>query len=225
MIVTPTASPRTFTRIALIASALLAFATATAPAQTETASTPLDRFLAKIDLGVSGAGVFSNNTSAPNYLGQTVGLVPSNTLGPLVQLRYIHSPLLGLEVNYGFPRYTDNYTYAGHILGAQSQHAEYTLGYIAHVGTFYGLEPFAGVGGGAMEARPTKGGGQGLPTQLRGALYYTVGAETLVYGQHFGLRAQFRQLFYGAPDYNQNYLANNQRAVTSEPAAGFFLRF
>ena len=225
MTVTPTASRRTGFRTALLILAFTAASTVASQAQATTPPTAVDRFLAKIDFGVSGIGVFSNNTSGNNYVGQNVNLVPSNTFGPLIQLRYIRSPLIGVELNYGFPRYTDNYTYPGHILGAQSQHAEYTLGYIAHVGSFYGLEPFAGVGGGAMEARPTKGGGQGLPTQLRGALYYTVGAETLVYGQHFGVRVQFRQLFYGAPDYNQNYLANNQRAVTSEPGAGFFLRF
>lgn len=188
-------------------------------------TTALDRQLARIDLGVSGIGVFSKNTNGPNYLGQTVNLVPSNTFGPLIQIRYTRSPLVGFEVNYAFPRYTDNYTYSGFILGAQSQHAETSLGYVAHIGNFLGLQPFVGGGAGGLAFRPTKGGGQGLPTQVRLVYYYNVGAETLVYGSHFGLRAQFRQLFYGAPDYNQNYLASNQRSITSEPSAGFFIRF
>ena len=210
--------PGTLLSVAILAGPFAASAQTTSP-------TAFDRFLGRIDLGVSGAGIFTNNTSGPNYLGQNVNLVPSNTFGPLVQLRYIKSPLVGVELNYGFPRYTDNFTYSSYVLGAQAQHAEYTLGYVAHVGSFFGLEPFVGGGGGALAARPTKGGGQGLPKQVRGAYYYTVGAETLVYGSHLGARVQFRQLFYGAPDYDQNYLANNKRDVTSEPTVGLFLRF
>ncbi len=219
-------TPRRRTQTALLSLTLL-FASAAVAQDTAAAATPtpLDRFLAKVDLGVSGAGIFSNNTNGANYLGQNVNLVPSNTLGPLVQIRYIKSPRVGVEINYGFPRYTDNFTYSSFVLGVQAQHAEYTLGYIAHPITLYGFDFFAGGGGGGMEARPTKGGGQGALSQVRGALYYTVGAEILIYGNHLGARIQFRQLFYGAPDYNANYLANNQRAVTSEPAFGFFLRF
>ncbi len=208
------------TRGALLSLAIL---TGTAAAQTAPV-TAFDRFLGRIDLGVSGAGIFTTNTNGPNYLGQTVHLVPSNTFGPLVQIHYTSSPLIGLEINYGFPRYTDNYTYSSFVLGAQSQHAEITLGYLVHAGSFFGFQPFASVGGGGIDFRPTKGGGQGLPGQLRGAFYYSVGAEEPVFG-HLGIRIQFRQVFYGAPDYNQNYLANNQRAVSTEPAAGFYLRF
>lgn len=195
------------------------------PASAQTAPvTALGRQLARIDFGVSGAGIFTKDTSGPNYLGQQVMLKPSTTFGPVLQLRYIKSPLVGVELTYGFPRYTDNYTYSNVILGVQSQHAETSLGYIAHV-NILGLQPFIGAGAGALTARPTPGGGQGLKTQVRFSAYYEVGAETLVYGSHFGLRAQFRQLFYAAPDYNQNYLSNGARSVTSEPTAGFFLRF
>lgn len=210
--------------VAILALALLTAAPA-ASAQDTTAQTPFDRFMSRVDLGVSGAGVFSTNTTAPNYLGQPVNLVPSNTFGPLIQINYTKSPLVGGQLNYGFPRYTDNFTYPNVVLGVQSQHAEVTLGYVAHIGNFYGLTPFVAAGGGAIDFRPTKGGGQGLGSQLRGAYYYAVGAETLVYGNHFGLRAQFRQVFYAAPDYEQNYLASGTRQSTSEPTFGFFLRF
>ena len=207
------------------ASLLLALSLAPLAAAQAPPVTALGRQLARIDLGVSGIGVFSKDTTGPNYLGQQVNLKPSTTFGPLIQLRYTKSPLIGAELTYAFPRYTDNYTYSSFILGVQSQHAETSLGYLAHVGNFLGLQPFAGVGAGGISFRPTRGGGQGLQTQVRFSAYYEVGAETLVFGEHFGLRAQFRQLFYAAPDYNQNYLANGSRSVTSEPSAGFFLRF
>jgi len=54
--------------------------------------------------------------------------------------------------------------------------------------------------------------------------YYTVGAEDMV-SQHFGVRLQFRQLFYKAPDFGQNYLTIQQQTITSEPTFGFFLKY
>lgn len=220
MIITPMHMLRRFILIPGTLVLLAAAASAQAPPVTA-----LGRQLARIDFGVSGSGVFSKTTSGPNYLGQQVDFRPSNTFGALLQLRYTKSPLVGVELTYAFPRYTDNYTYSNVILGVQSQHAETSLGYLAHVGNILGLQPFVGVGAGALSFRPTPGGGQGLPTQVRFSAYYEVGAETLVFGEHFGVRAQFRQLFYAAPDYNQNYLANGNRSLSSEPAAGFFLRF
>ena len=42
---------------------------------------------------------------------------------------------------------------------------------------------------------------------------------------HFGLRAQFRQIFFLAPDFEQNYLTIKHRTTTFEPGVGFFIRF
>lgn len=198
--------------------------------------TAFDRQLARIDLGVSGAGSFTTNTTGNSYLPQLIVLKPSTTLGALVQLRYTKSPLLGLEINYGFVRYTDDFTVSNttgtppgnvpYVLGAQTKASEYSVGYVVHApGTYFGVKPFAGVGVGGLYFTPTGGGGQGLPKQPRGVYFYEVGAEAPVLSPNFGVRLQFRQQFFGAPDYNQNYLATNKRSVTTQPTFGFFLRF
>ena len=70
-------------------------------------------------------------------------------------------------------------------------------------GRFSGLQPFLGAGGGSIAFKPTTYGGQGLTTQARAVYYYNVGVEDYVYGDHVGLRAQFRQLVYLAPDFGQ----------------------
>lgn len=197
--------------------------------------TALKKQLDRLDLAVSAAGEFSSNSSGTTYLPQVVSLKPSTTVGVLVQLRYTKSPLIGAEFNYGNTRFTEDFTIANttgspasasqFALGIQSAVSEYTVGYVAHTPRYFGVQPFAGVGGGALAFRPTRNGGQGVLSQARGAFYYTVGVENIVYGEHFGLRASFRQLFYAAPDFQANYLANGQRAITSEPTIGFFLRY
>ena len=215
-----------------IVGALLSLATVVAAAA-QAPPTALDRQLAHIDFSVSGVGEFTTNTSGKSTQSQPVSLRPSTTLGALVTLRYIKSPLVGFEFNYGYARYTENYNFnnltptgpSPAVLGIQTNVTEYTVGYVAHTPRLFGVQPFAAVGAGSLAFRPTGGGGQGFTPQARAAYFYGLGAENLVFGEHFGLRAQFRQIFFLAPDYQTNYLANKQRAVTSEPTVGFFIRF
>lgn len=186
--------------------------------------TTLDRQLHRLDLGVTGVGEFTSNVTGTNYLHETISQRPSSTLGALVTIRYTKSPLVGLEFNYGYARFTQNYSQ--HVIGgAQTNATEYTLGYVAHAPEFFGVKPFASVGAGTIAFRPTPFGGQGLPTQGRLTYYYDLGAETQVISPHFGLRLQFRELFYLAPDFGQNYLTINQHTTTSQPGVGFYLRY
>jgi hypothetical protein len=207
---------------------LAALAGSTANGQTT--STPLDRQLARIDLGISGVGSFNSKTSGTvtvNTQPTTVTLSPGNTLGALVTLRYTRSPFVGLEFNYGYSRYTQTFTPFGAqpIGGVQQNATEYTLGYVAHPRDIFGVHPFVAGGGGAIAFRPTPGGGLGLQPQVRGAYYYALGAETTVLSPHFGVRVQFRQVFFTAPDFFANYLATGKRTSTLEPGVGFFLKF
>ena len=196
--------------------------------------TPLDRQLAKVDLGVSAAGEFTSNTSGTGQTGLAVANTPSSTVGYLISLRYIHSPFIGAEFNYERNRYEQNFVYTALvpggtqqvILGVQTNATEYSFGYVVHTPNLYhGVQPFASVGAGSIAFRPTSGGGQGNTNQARAAYYYNVGAETLVYGPHYGLRASFRQVFSLTPDFQQTYLRDHQRQTTTEPTIGIFVRF
>ncbi len=194
--------------------------------------TLLDRQLSRIDLGVSGTGQFTTTAKGTNYLGDAVTQQPSNTLGALVTVRYIVSPLVGFEFNYGYARYTQNFTFVnnGAVVsrlngGAQTNANEYTIGYIAHTPKLLGIDTFVGGGAGTIAFKGTPGGGQGLPQQARAAYYYTAGVEDSIISPHFGIRAQFRQVFFLAPDFGQNYLTIKQRQITTEPTVGFYLKF
>jgi hypothetical protein len=210
---------------------LLTAAGSTAKAQTTQPPTAFDRQLDRIDLGIIGVGVFnkdSNGTAIINAKPTAVNLSPGNTAGAVVTLRYVVSPFIGFEGNYGYARYTDTFTPFGAqpTAGVQQNASEYTLGYVAHARKqYFGLTPFASAGLGTMAFRPTPGGGEGLPKQARAAYYFSVGAETTVLSPHFGIRAQYRQLFFKAPDFETNYLTIQQHTTTFEPGFGFFLRF
>ncbi len=202
----------------------------------EVQKTALDRQLDRVDIGVMGVGQFSTNSNGTNYLAQSLNTVPSNTVGALVTVRYVKSPLIGFEFNYGYARYTENFTLVNSAaspagatdltLPIQTNANEYTLGYVAHTrGLHYGLQPYASVGLGTIAFKPTNGGGQGFLEQARAAYYYSVGVETPLYHKYFGLRAAFRQSIYLNPDYETNYIRDLKRTINSEPGAGFFIRF
>jgi hypothetical protein len=211
---------------------LLTAAGSTAQAQAASQTPGLDRQLSRIDLSVVGVGVFnssSKGTATVNGVANTpVALSPGNTAGALVTLRYVVSPLVGIEANYGYARYTDTFTPFGANAnaGVQQNASEYSFGYVAHTRKeHFGVSPFASAGLGTTVFRPTPGGGQALPEQARASYYFSIGAETTVLSPHFGVRALYRQTFYLAPDFETNYLTIKQRTSTAEPGFGFFLRF
>jgi hypothetical protein len=209
--------------------------TLTAAAQEPITATA--KHLSRIDFAVSGAGLFNKsvtgtvNGPGANNNGQTMTDAPGNTLGALVAIRYIAKPYFGLELNYGYARYTQNYSNVpgpnGNTpLGVQAQTNEYTIGYViqpAH--SLFGFQPFVSAGAGTMAFKPTPRGGVGLSTQARATYYYNVGLQQEYLSSHFGLRASFRQQFFLAPDFGQNYLTIKQRTTSTEPTVGFYLKF
>lgn len=229
----------------VLMGAMLLLNAAGARAQTAP-ETALDRQLARVDLAVSGVGAFTNSVRGTNYAGISFSEKPSNTLGALATVRYTAKPLLGFEANYGYVRYTERFsnynpvpldpTGTGGLLnggdgyfqggGAQTNATELTFGYVAHGRSVLGYKTFASGGVGSLVFKPTPYGGQELPQQVRALYYYDVGLEGNVLGsQHFGVRAQFRQQFFTAPDFGQNYLQIRKSTFTTEPGIGFFVRF
>ena len=195
-------------------------------------TTFLGRQLDRVDVAVSGSAIFTKSVAGTSILNDPVTLDASTTVGALVQARYTKSPLLGAEFTYSYARFTENFggmpfgsTASTPVpFGVQTNMSEYTLGYVAHLPTMFNVQPFVSAGGGATAFKPTPMGGQGLPERARASFYYDVGAEDQL-TRHFGVRAQFRQLFYKAPDFGQNYLTINQRTFTTEPSIGFFIKF
>ncbi len=204
---------------------------AVALAQTDTPMTPLQKQIHRLDLGIAGVGMYNTTVSGPvsspvaNQGTGTVTQYGSSTVGELGELRYIVSPYIGFQFNYGNARYTEHYSVAP--TEVQAKVNEYTLGYIAlppH--EIFGLQPYVGAGAGTTAFKPTAFGGQGAPEQARATYYYTLGVQKYMDdAQHFGLRAGFRQAFFLAPDFGQNYLTILKHTSTLEPQIGFYVRY
>jgi hypothetical protein len=239
----------------LLVVVLLASAVGGAYAQTQAAPpTAFEKQIDKIDLSISGAGIYnrsatgpvlstaasnycfvSSPTAAPTNCGaDNVTQFGSNTLGALVSIHFPIKPYFGLEFNYGYARYTENYegpavtTFAPPgttDFAIQTRATEYTFGYLVTPPyTIYGLQPFASGGFGPTAFKPTKLGGQEEPEQARMTYYYSLGFQKDT-SPHFGFRAGFRELFFLGPDYGQNYLTILKRTTTLEPTVGFYLRY
>ncbi len=224
------ATPRAILSIAALVLAFT-FGNASAQLQNTPNETPLDKQLDKLDLGIIGVGEYNTtvqgtipSTSVAFDHGQSVTQFGSNTFGALVDLRYIAKPYVGVEFNYGYARYTENFNVNPYQI--QTKVNEYSVGYVVtppH--TIFGLQPFASGGAGTLEFTPTPFGGQGAPTQARMLYYYSVGLQQDFAEGHFGLRAGFRQTFFLDPDFEENYLTIVKRASTYQPMAGFYFRY
>ncbi len=230
----------------LAAFSLLCIAGA-ASAQVDTPPSAFEKQLHKLDLSINGVGIYNRSVSGNVLPGSTCPAIPgapgpadsgcpltqfgSNTAGAIVSLHYIAKPYFGLEFNYGYARYTENYQGTAISVAldnsnfqVQTKVNEYTFGYIAtppH--PIFGFQPFVSVGFGPTGFKPTAGGGQELPEKARATYYYSAGLQK-DYG-HLGLRAGFRETFFLAPDFGQNYLTIVQHTTTYEPFAGFYFRY
>jgi len=222
-------------RLSCVWSVLVCLLAVLAAPSAKAQSTALTNQLSRIDLSVDALAVLNGNGSGVPPSGpvnETVHLKTSNTVGVLLTVRYTKSAWLGFEGNYGYARYTENFSPLGNPTnggqatgGIQTNASEYTLGYVAHIPTHYSFHPFVSAGLGTIAFRPTNLGGQQLNTQARMAYYYSIGAEKSVFSPHFGVRAQLRQVFFKAPDFGQNYLTINHRTSSLEPGIGFYLHF
>jgi hypothetical protein len=215
-------------------AAVSSFACIAAVATAQNPVTGLDKQLDRIDLGISGVGILTKTTSGPNKLdGYTLTDTPGNTVGVLVNIRYIKSPLVGLEFNFNHSRYVQNFSgtqvvAAGpqpYVLDIQADAVEYTFGWVFHGPKVLGIGTFASAGAGSTDFVPTRGGGLGYLPQARATYYYSVGVEQKVLSPHFGLRASIRQAFFLAPDFETNFLTDHGHTSAIEPTAGFYLHF
>lgn len=225
----------------LFAGIVFASTGAGAHAQTQAPPTAFAKQLDKVDLSIQGVGIYNNTVTGTvvtdlgaSNEGESLSQSGSNTLGALVSIHYPIKPYFGLEFNYGYSRYTENYRGPGITtflpngitdFQIQTKVSEYTFGYlITPPYTIYGLQPFVSAGFGPQGFKPTPGGGQEEPEKARMTYYYSLGFQKDI-SPHFGLRAGFRELFFLDPDFGQNYLTILKHATTLEPTAGFYLRY
>lgn len=178
------------------------------------------------DVAVSGTGVFTNRITGSG-LAQTA----TASGGFLISYRHIahHG---GIEVSYG---YTQNSQRYGGLFGSatsfvpiQTGMNEVTADYVYRA-SFGRIKPFALAGGGLIIFDPTSAGVNAAPVpishQTRVAFLYGAGIDVGIV-KFLALRAQYRGLFYEAPDFGASPTLHTGSAMHSqEPAIGLVFRF
>jgi hypothetical protein len=173
------------------------------------------------DVGVSATGQFTTPLTSNGPALQQTTTSPGFTF----TLRDHPVAWAGIELNYGYTRYSQRYTYSvvnSSTIGSASVENnvhEATAAYLFHP-HFRKLQPFVGIGGGALDFMPTQG-----PNQWRGTGLLEAGLDIPTSNPHFGFRVQGRSLIYRAPNFGSSTIASRSWVATSEPSGGVYIRF
>ncbi len=173
------------------------------------------------DVGIAATGQFTTTLTSNSPVYQRT----TDSPGLVFTLRDHPVAWAGVEFNYGFTRYSQRYTYAVGNTGStatlnegNSVH-EATAAYLFHP-HFRKLQPFIGVGGGALDFMPDQGS-----NQWRGSGLLEAGLDIPTRNPHFGFRMQGRSLIYRAPNFNIVGASSRSWVVTTQPSAGVYIRF
>jgi len=170
------------------------------------------------DVSVDGFYQFSSTAS-----GNGISDKATHSLGGEAAFRHSFHWWLGYEAAYDYTRFTENYT--GQPYGYQHNQHVFSGSLYVHGPRTLGIQPFAVGGVSAVIFSPSLNGGQNVPWQARPGANFGAGINYPLLGSTLGLRLQYRGLFYKAPDFGLTPLTTNSYRLTSEPMAGFYLRF
>lgn len=174
--------------------------------------------LANTDVSVEGLYQMTSTAS-----GNGISVKATHSAGGAAFLRHSYHWWLGYEAGYVFTRYTNDYS--GQPFGVQTNMHEFAGSYYVHGPRALGIQPFATVGASAIIFSPTLNGGQKAAWQPRPGINFGVGVNMPLLTSHFGLRLQYRGLYYKTPDFGQAMYSTGAFRETSEPMAGLYLRF
>ena len=166
----------------------------------------------------------------PNALRETVSNQNQGATskpGVLAQFAFHPKPWAGVEVNYQFSQFDEQYSfnYSSQPTVRQTQRVpvafhEATAAYQFHP-PHIKFQPYVNVGGGAVDFLPYLAN-----EQWRGAGLIEAGVDLPVPREpHLAVRVQGRALFYRAPNFNNAALSSRQWRATEEPTVGVVYRF
>ena len=173
--------------------------------------------LHQLDLGVNATGEFTrtltSNTTNQQYT--------TDALGFLFSLKEHPVSWAGVEFNYGFNKYAQQYAAPAGTAYAKTYNHEATAAYLFHPHIRH-LQPFVAVGGGAIDFYPAQ---SVASNQWRGAGLLEAGLDVPTKNPHLGFRFQGRSLIYRAPNFYNSQISTREWVATVEPSGGVYWRF
>ncbi len=176
----------------------------------------------KQDVTVSALGSFQQGTTG-NGINQTA----TNSPGVLFSYRYFFTSHQGVELNYGFTRFDQNFAPFGTTstltpLGVTSNTNEATASYVYRFGVRHRLTPFVSAGTGALLFVPN-----GFATGSTFAtpdFVYGAGAD-IAFSHKVSLRLGYRGHVFEAPDFGVAGLNTGSVTHMAEPFGGLSFHF
>ena len=188
------------------------------------------------EVSVGGTFNLSSNTTftqLPSGLqhGLQITQASGRAGGFLASYRYGFARMHAVEVNYGYVRNTQNFTFLDTTeltqssVGIQTSIHEATAAYVFRPGKWWKVNPFLLAGGGGLFFRPSSVSIYGPASQTKSAFLYGIGADLNVLPHKIGLRVQYRGLLYRAPDFDLTGFSTGGRAHLKQIGAGFVYHF
>jgi len=180
------------------------------------------------EFGVSALGIFQQNST-----GNSIKQSAEGTPGVLFSYRYFFNAHSGLELNYGYSRFDQQFTSLGASAPFQGSVAvpanthEATASYIYRFSPRHRFTPFVSAGTGALVFAGTSLAGnniQGTSTLATGDFVYSAGADLAV-NRRLNLRLGYRGHVFQAPDFGLATLYTGSWAHMAEPFGGLSFRF
>lgn len=184
---------------------------------------------AQTDVGLSAYGAFTG-------LGKTTGIStgfmnPASAMGGMLEVRHIHSPMIGFEASYAVNRANQRYLALFPPVSPMPGNGENSISAFAHEidgdwvftdSVTKSLQIFTVVGAGVQITVPT-GNSNNDSSSSTAAYNLGVGLDWQKF-EHFGLRVQYRGDIHKAPQF---YSAPSSGSIlyTSEPMVGVYYRF
>jgi hypothetical protein len=170
------------------------------------------------DVSVSVFGQFTTTVSGNGITQRT-----TDSVGGQGAFRHSYHWWLGYEASYNYTRFNEYYT--GQPYSYQNNLHDFSGAYLFTAPGLLAFQPFAEVGASALIFSPSLNGGQHASWQARPALNLSFGINQALFTSHFGIRIQYRGLYYKAPDFGKAPLTTGSRRLTTEPMIGMYLRF
>lgn len=171
----------------------------------------------------SEASVSAFWQKTPTVTGNGVTVSTTRSVGGQAAFRHSYHWWLGFEGSYNYSRFSEHYS--AHPYAIQNNMHEFAASYLVSAPSLLGFRPFALGGVSAVVFSPSLNGGQNVSWQARPGVNFGAGFDRALFTSHFGLRLQYRGVYYKTPDFGQPQLATDKKRLTSEPMAGLYLRF
>jgi opacity protein-like surface antigen len=200
-------------RTCIVLGSLVFFATLTATAQEN-----------RSEISLQGTGFFTQSSS-----GNGTAYKATETGGILSTYRYHWNHWLSLEGAYGYDVNSQKYAVSSSAFRIQSGMHQVTGSAVFNLPSRAKSRwnPYLLAGGGALLFDPTGNRSNtfaGAQTQAKGVFVYGAGVNYALQ-RRISLRAEYRGLVYGAPDFGFGLLRTGSVTHTAVPSVGLTFRF